>query len=1367
MSSLRLALKQSLKEAVGVSPGGPLLRNDSDDSNANHSHSRKHARSTAAGDDDRRAEDGHHHHPFTTHDDEEEDETTTTSTPTGQSQPPFQSNYCHPPLSSSHDGRRQSAGIGRGSADDEDQHHNQRSRPQKKRKKSLMESTGGVDHVGGEIKNKLVSPRTKKATLQSRGSLEGHHESVTTPAAAITGEVNTATAATTNTTTTTSSSHLTKQPKRGRTPRKTNHTSHDREEESESSSENEFSVALEDGELDDDDERGNDDDDGRGRVLDHAGTPSRERHAANKIQHHWKQRSNKSTTAPMTIPETESTATVSILKGSDGTGNIMDSGSKRSRTPPPSSRLHPNTAPSGKTTAPQEESMSLSQPASPAGGKNQNSNKSTNASNEVASAANGTKQKTNKPKTVPPPSHQVMEHQAQLDVKRARNALAVGLRVKVRFALQKEGKRKKKWFGGRISAVSKEGSKMRIKYDDGTSEVAKFPDGDIVIDDAFNGEHEASANFFLSPHQTNSSSLVASTSNIVPPTDTVTATATGGDHVTNTISSEKRIGIGETQAVSKTPREPTEDPIHLTSVFKEELSPASFEMDEPTESFEAGDSSSDPPKRKRGRPKKSPLDDIVSSPNPTSSTPQAADITESGGSSNSTNTGGDIPPPKMSTCHDDTSAESHDGLARSLQQDKPLPQQQPPQPTPAPGPPVQQQSQPKSLTIRIPVVKERKVELKAKRVASQDNQPDETAQPKRIHLRMSKEGGPTSPTASPRHKKKKRKLLEDDANGVLTMPVLGGEHSAFQTIPSGVTGATTTIPTDVFHDVSSPRVGKAKAGDSAQIVRSGRRAAQQANQRIKQQDPSPDPLKLKLKKKKRKDEEFPELPQQPPQQQQQQENISEDDSQWVQCDRCGKWRVIPSSVVASLPKQWFCEYNTYDPKRASCDAPEQTAKQAAKERKRKKRQERMLLEQGTAEVGMVAKSIEPTKEKSERARSPRPPVDPVGVVVNKGRRASPESMGDACGGGDTRPEKKLPVAPTKKQRSEAVVVAAAAAQCTNPESGTPAAEVRRGRGRPPRNRGQKESNVTSIPSDEADNVEWVQCEKCNKWRKLPPHISADELPEVWFCSMNTWNATLTCEDPEDKADGLQDLAIFGGNGSSSKLSYRNLIFGNTGRKANRPVSERTRAAESLFGTITDDEDSPPAVMYSNCCAFVSRSKNHNAEEEKGPTFFETMSQSNLWSELWASQPLVGASGGNGALAGTTLLSAYTYETLPPTMQQPLKDLLLDVLGLNTYTGEEILTEITNGNRDYLSEDCVKARAYCTINVIVTALADLVREGLVEVVRPKDAEWTVTNWTPRYRIARNPCKSVKQAALEREKSRCMKIAKPWKRLSVGQ
>ena len=49
----------------------------------------------------------------------------------------------------------------------------------------------------------------------------------------------------------------------------------------------------------------------------------------------------------------------------------------------------------------------------------------------------------------------------------------------------------------------------------------------------------------------------------------------------------------------------------------------------------------------------------------------------------------------------------------------------------------------------------------------------------------------------------------------------------------------------------------------------------------------------------------------------------------------------------------------------------------------------------------------------------------------------------------------------------------------------------------------------SVASDAAD--------KCEKWRRVSPQISADDLPEVWYCSMNTWDKNLAlCTALEDK-----------------------------------------------------------------------------------------------------------------------------------------------------------------------------------------------------------------------------------------------------------
>lgn len=45
---------------------------------------------------------------------------------------------------------------------------------------------------------------------------------------------------------------------------------------------------------------------------------------------------------------------------------------------------------------------------------------------------------------------------------------------------------------------------------------------------------------------------------------------------------------------------------------------------------------------------------------------------------------------------------------------------------------------------------------------------------------------------------------------------------------------------------------------------------------------------------------------------------------WVQCNRCEKWRSLPLSIdPSSLPDVWTCDLNRYDPDRMFCDAPEE------------------------------------------------------------------------------------------------------------------------------------------------------------------------------------------------------------------------------------------------------------------------------------------------------------------------------------------------------------------------------------------------------------------------------------------------------------
>jgi hypothetical protein len=85
-------------------------------------------------------------------------------------------------------------------------------------------------------------------------------------------------------------------------------------------------------------------------------------------------------------------------------------------------------------------------------------------------------------------------------------------------------------------------------------------------------------------------------------------------------------------------------------------------------------------------------------------------------------------------------------------------------------------------------------------------------------------------------------------------------------------------------------------------------------------------------------------------------------------------------------------------------------------------------------------------------------------------------------------------------------------------SGTPATSVK-----------PKMSTITNAVIAQ----EWVMCESCKKWRKLPLSIAASSLPETWVCSMNTWNiAQATCSAPVE--EGSEETTEEGNNAGSQE-----------------------------------------------------------------------------------------------------------------------------------------------------------------------------------------------------------------------------------------
>ncbi|GKA68753.1 zinc finger, CCHC-type containing protein [Tanacetum coccineum] len=51
---------------------------------------------------------------------------------------------------------------------------------------------------------------------------------------------------------------------------------------------------------------------------------------------------------------------------------------------------------------------------------------------------------------------------------------------------------------------------------------------------------------------------------------------------------------------------------------------------------------------------------------------------------------------------------------------------------------------------------------------------------------------------------------------------------------------------------------------------------------------------------------------------------------------------------------------------------------------------------------------------------------------------------------------------------------------------------------------ESKGKLSKAPAEAASHDNWVACDRCNAWRLLPMGITADNLPENWWCSKSTW-----------------------------------------------------------------------------------------------------------------------------------------------------------------------------------------------------------------------------------------------------------------------
>lgn len=209
---------------------------------------------------------------------------------------------------------------------------------------------------------------------------------------------------------------------------------------------------------------------------------------------------------------------------------------------------------------------------------------------------------------------------------------------------------------------------------------------------------------------------------------------------------------------------------------------------------------------------------------------------------------------------------------------------------------------------------------------------------------------------------------------------------------------------------------------------------------------------------------------------QQQTTIAPPALEWVFCEKCQKWRSIaPHISLQDLPDIWYCSMNTWSEVYNSCEAPEE-----------------------------VFNNDEQTPEPIEN-----------NVVKSKGK------------GG----RMKRIVSFNAEQADEQIKIEN---EIKKSEDGT---DITSSNAFTPKKRGGNTSNVTRVSSEltsdanvPESSVNWVQCNRCKKWRKVPPTIAMESLPDRWYCSQNTWNplvAACKARQEEDDTSGQnqeQDLS---------------------------------------------------------------------------------------------------------------------------------------------------------------------------------------------------------------------------------------------------
>ena len=248
------------------------------------------------------------------------------------------------------------------------------------------------------------------------------------------------------------------------------------------------------------------------------------------------------------------------------------------------------------------------------------------------------------------------------------------------------------------------------------------------------------------------------------------------------------------------------------------------------------------------------------------------------------------------------------------------------------------------------------------------------------------------------------------------------------------------------------------------------------------------------------------------------EDEDESKAEWVQCDDCSVWRKLPSEVdAASLPDTWTCALATWSVANplsckpaASITSPEEDAS--------------LSKEEGAgSQVVAVEAGVRGSEGKSSSAKKTKGIGGKKPSKLHLQRQSSADTQ---MLPGETSELSTLLSSTdgTIKKRNPR----ASSALPTTSSSSIASFEA--------------ESVLQQLPPTKVENISWVECDLCHKWRKVSPSVNADTLPETWTCAQNFWSPQHSrCSAKEEEDDKSQAQAMdssgtgaLGGAGASRR-----------------------------------------------------------------------------------------------------------------------------------------------------------------------------------------------------------------------------------------